>query len=173
MLVPDKTRLGKNVCLSNSIRVNQRFDWPQEPHFSILKVQNGLIPVFCLFMPRSNDSTATSASSGSFTRFEYQVAGHDRLLQHPASDIIVVKPCNRIEQKFYQDSQQHAEFLQWIPECYGSLHIATESERQTLIEAQDGVKSISLNEQLQTHNQAELDDILFVITLFIFLFIPF
>jgi 1D-myo-inositol-tetrakisphosphate 5-kinase/inositol-polyphosphate multikinase len=119
-------------------------------------------------MPRSNDSTATSASSGSFTRFEYQVAGHDRLLQHPASDIIVVKPCNQIEQKFYQDSQSHAEFLQWIPECYGSLHIATESERQSLIEAQDiadGVKSISMNEQLQTHDQAELDDILFVMTL--------
>ncbi|GAB5590228.1 hypothetical protein Unana1_05128 [Umbelopsis nana] len=116
-------------------------------------------------MPRSNDSTATSASSGSFTRFEYQVAGHDRLLQHPASDIIVVKPCNRIEQKFYEDSQQHAEFLQWIPECYGSLHIATESERQTLIEAQeiaDGVKSMSLNEQPIINNHTSLDDILFV-----------
>ncbi|KAG2178634.1 hypothetical protein INT44_001787 [Umbelopsis vinacea] len=100
-------------------------------------------------MPRSNDSISTSASSGSFTRFEYQVAGHDRLLQHPASDIMVVKPCNQTEQRFYQDSQQHPEFLQWIPECYGSLHIATEIERQTIAEAQDiadGIESLSVNE---------------------------
>ncbi|KAI8576234.1 hypothetical protein K450DRAFT_257767 [Umbelopsis ramanniana AG] len=112
-------------------------------------------------MPRSNDSISTSASSGSFTRFEYQVAGHDRLLQHPASDIMVVKPCNQTEQRFYQDSQQHPEFLQWIPECYGSLHIATEIERQTIAEAQDiadGVKSISLNEPTESFNPAELDD---------------
>jgi inositol-polyphosphate multikinase len=115
-------------------------------------------------MPRSNDSISTSASSGSFTRFEYQVAGHDRLLQHPASDIMVVKPCNQTEQRFYQDSQQHPEFLQWIPECYGSLHIATEIELQTIAEAQDiadGVKSISLNEPTESLNSAELDDILF------------
>jgi hypothetical protein len=125
-------------------------------------------------MPRSNDSATTSTSSGSFSRFEYQVAGHDRLLQHPATDIIVVKPCNKIEQKFYEDSQQHPEFLQWIPECYGSLHIATENERQALTEAQaieDGVISLSLNDSEHTFSSSDLDDILFVHTVLLLCYI--
>ncbi|KAF7732287.1 hypothetical protein EC973_005182 [Apophysomyces ossiformis] len=65
-------------------------------------------------------------------KFDHQVAGHDQLLQLPTNDLIVVKPCTQTELVFYEQCRQYPGFEQFIPECYGSLRAATESEKHIL-----------------------------------------
>ncbi|KAI9255629.1 hypothetical protein BDA99DRAFT_416438, partial [Phascolomyces articulosus] len=69
--------------------------------------------------------------------FDNQVAGHDRILQFSTNDLMVIKPSTQIEQQFYEDSQNDLEFCCWIPKCYGSLHVATDSEL-AMLEQQQG-----------------------------------
>ncbi|KAG0172210.1 hypothetical protein DFQ28_011286 [Apophysomyces sp. BC1034] len=91
-------------------------------------------------------------NSPHLVKFDHQVAGHDQLLQLATNDLIVVKPCTQTEIVFYEASQQYPEFDEFIPECYGSLRAATESEKHMLeIDAannnqvnQDGVTSLPL-----------------------------
>ncbi|ORX62653.1 SAICAR synthase-like protein [Hesseltinella vesiculosa] len=65
-------------------------------------------------------------------RFDNQVAGHDNILQFSTHDLLIIKPCSDQEQLFYEQAQAHDDFLDWIPECYGTLRQATDKEIQML-----------------------------------------
>ncbi|RUS33334.1 hypothetical protein BC938DRAFT_472093 [Jimgerdemannia flammicorona] len=78
-------------------------------------------------------------------RFDHQVAGHDSLLQHPTSDLLVVKPCSVIEREFYESARTRPEVAEWLPEFFGYLRIASDEEKRLLgrkvkaEETEDGV----------------------------------
>ncbi|KAI9481203.1 MAG: hypothetical protein EXX96DRAFT_649723 [Benjaminiella poitrasii] len=64
----------------------------------------------------------------SLVYFDQQVAGHDRLLLMPTNDLMVIKPCKQRELDFYQDAIHYPDFQDFIPECYGTLRAATETD---------------------------------------------
>ncbi|GAN03778.1 inositol hexaphosphate kinase 3 [Mucor ambiguus] len=70
--------------------------------------------------------------TASLVHFDQQVAGHDQLMALPTSDLIVVKPCKKKELEFYQDAHSFPEFQDFLPECYGTVRAATESDLKIL-----------------------------------------
>ncbi|KAI9250773.1 inositol polyphosphate kinase-domain-containing protein [Sporodiniella umbellata] len=65
-----------------------------------------------------------------FEYFDQQVAGHDRLT---ANDLMVIKPCRARELVFYQTAQAHyPDFLDFLPQCYGTLRATTQTDLQLL-----------------------------------------
>ncbi|KAI8342797.1 hypothetical protein BC941DRAFT_413863 [Chlamydoabsidia padenii] len=77
------------------------------------------------------------ASSHQLIKFENQVAGHDNLLQLSTNDLMVLKPSIQQEREFYEGSLQYEDFMEWIPECYGTLRASTDKEMQLLNNGQD------------------------------------
>jgi 1D-myo-inositol-tetrakisphosphate 5-kinase/inositol-polyphosphate multikinase len=105
------------------------------------------------------------ASSQHLVKFENQVAGHDNLLQLSTNDLMVLKPSTQQEREFYESCQQHEDFMEWIPECYGTLHAATDSEKQLLNDGQDvttlQAEAVTNNDNsAPTNLPADRDDIL-------------
>ncbi|KAI8137407.1 hypothetical protein BJV82DRAFT_661304 [Fennellomyces sp. T-0311] len=97
------------------------------------------------------------ASNVQLVKFSNQVAGHDNLLQFSTNDLMVIKPSTHSELQFYEDSQGDLEFRCWIPKCYGSLHVATESELQLLEQQasqlqQDGAAQVPLQSAIRKHD---------------------
>ncbi|KAI8991312.1 hypothetical protein BDF20DRAFT_909110 [Mycotypha africana] len=72
------------------------------------------------------------ASPSTLVYFNQQVAGHDKLMSMPTSNLIIVKPCTKKEVDFYQDAQGYPDLLDFIAECYGTLRAATEKELELL-----------------------------------------
>lgn len=78
---------------------------------------------------------------------------------------MVLKPSTQQEREFYESSQQHEDFMEWIPDCYGTLHASTESEKQLLNEGQDATtlqtEAVTIHANNEATNQpADRDDIL-------------
>ncbi|CEG67453.1 hypothetical protein RMATCC62417_03882 [Rhizopus microsporus] len=69
-----------------------------------------------------------------FKYFDQQVAGHDKLMLLTTStdDLMIIKPCKPKEVNFYQDAQNYPEFLDFLPQCYGTLRAATEHDLSIL-----------------------------------------
>ena len=69
-----------------------------------------------------------------FKYFDKQVAGHDKLMLLTTStdDLMIIKPCKPKEVNFYQDAQNYPEFLDFLPQCYGTLRAATEHDLSIL-----------------------------------------
>ncbi|KAI9302789.1 hypothetical protein BJ944DRAFT_269383 [Cunninghamella echinulata] len=90
-------------------------------------------------------------------RFENQVAGHDNILQYSSDDIMIIKPSKEREKLFYEQSQNHEEFLEWIPDFYGSLRESTESEIKLLNEKQD-IGTFQMDTTAESSKKIDLDD---------------
>ncbi|ORZ15374.1 hypothetical protein BCR42DRAFT_376579 [Absidia repens] len=102
-------------------------------------------------------------SVNKLVKFESQVAGHDNILCLTTNDLMVFKPSSQQEREFYEASQQHEEFMDWIPECYGTLRSSTENEKELLDKGQDVAPVLSDNiTDIPTDQLANLDDILFL-----------
>ncbi|CAO3614660.1 unnamed protein product [Cunninghamella blakesleeana] len=107
-------------------------------------------------------------NSESLVRFENQVAGHDRILRFSSNNLMIIKPCKQRERLFYEQSQNHEDFLNWIPECYGSLRESTESEIQLMDEEQDvatlPINSLTVSNQVDQNENLCLENILYGFT---------
>jgi 1D-myo-inositol-tetrakisphosphate 5-kinase/inositol-polyphosphate multikinase len=64
--------------------------------------------------------------------FDQQVAGHNELMKLPTNDLILIKPVKKKELVFYENVHRFPDFLDLIPECYGTIRAATESDVQLL-----------------------------------------
>ncbi|KAI8876929.1 SAICAR synthase-like protein [Backusella circina FSU 941] len=68
----------------------------------------------------------------SLIHFDQQVAGHNELMKLPTNDLILIKPVKRKELVFYENVHSFPDFLDLIPECYGTIRAVTESDVQIL-----------------------------------------
>ncbi|KAI8375290.1 hypothetical protein EDC96DRAFT_496717 [Choanephora cucurbitarum] len=83
--------------------------------------------------------------SDSLVHFKQQVAGHDKLMSIPSNDLILIKPCTKKEYDFYQDALNFPDFLELIPECYGTLRAATEKEITMLESSEELSETIKID----------------------------
>lgn len=93
--------------------------------------------------------------TSSLVYFDQQVAGHDKLMSIPTNDLIVIKPCKKKELDFYQDALAFHELLDFLPECYGTVRAATETELKLLDNA--GLE----NDTVKLDTSQHIDHILF------------
>lgn len=97
-----------------------------------------------------------------FKYFDQQVAGHDKLMLFTTStdDLILVKPCKKQEIEFYQDAQTYPSFLDLIPQCYGTLRTATESDLSMLESPGDSIPDCIFVDSVQEEQNICLENIL-------------
>lgn len=106
-----------------------------------------------------------STQEAIFQKFDRQIGGHDRLLS-VNDGFLIVKPCNSIEKIFYENSVLYPDFAEWIPKYYGSLQLqGVQSESNNLETIAQNVREEISSQQA---NITEVDDILFIVNLFIY-----
>ncbi|KAI8369993.1 hypothetical protein BD560DRAFT_397309 [Blakeslea trispora] len=98
--------------------------------------------------------------SDSLVYFKQQVAGHDKLMSIPSNDLILIKPCTKKEQEFYQDALNFPDFLDLIPECYGTLRASTEKEVSMLESSEELSETILIDAAQNSHHILCLENIL-------------